>query len=83
MLLNLSVILLMGVGGGVVRGGEGMCMAGGVRDRGTCVVWGRAWEERWPLQRMVRILLECILVYVVHCIWQINEPRNEMTEWLI
>ena len=25
-------------------------------------LWGRAWQERWPLERTVRILLECILV---------------------
>ena len=29
---------------------------------GGCVAEGRAWQERRPLQRAVRILLECILV---------------------
>ena len=41
----------------------GACMLGhawrGVPDRGACM---RVWQERWPLQRAVRILLECILV---------------------
>ena len=48
---------------------EGGCMAGGVHGMGVCVVGGvsmaggiHAWQERWPLQQMVRILLECILV---------------------
>ena len=30
---------------------------GGMHGRGGC-----AWQERWPLQRMVCILLECILI---------------------
>ena len=43
----------------------GGCVAGGgmhgrdVRGRGG----GHAWQERWPLQWAVRILLECILVH--------------------
>ena len=45
--------------------GEGGCMA-----KGVCVVkgdmcgegGGHAWQEIWPLQLAVRILLECILV---------------------
>ena len=47
------------VGGMRGRGGmhgRGACMAGG------CVWQGCVWQERWPLQRAVRILLECILV---------------------
>ena len=36
--------------------GKGVCMAGGMHDR------GHTWHERWPLQRMVCILLECIFV---------------------
>ena len=36
---------------------RGACMAGG------CTWWGSAWQERRPLQRTVRILLECILVF--------------------
>ena len=51
----------------------GMCMAGGMHGRGHAWqgamhggghVWlgGHVWQERWPLQREVRILLECILV---------------------
>ena len=39
----------------------GVCMAGGVCFGGGC----HAWQERWPLQRTVRILLECILVVIV------------------
>ena len=44
----------------------GMC-SGGMHGRGACMtggcVWqGCVWQERWPLQRAVRILLECILV---------------------
>ena len=37
---------------------SGACMAGGMHGE------GRAWQERQPLQQMVRILLECILVYI-------------------
>ena len=39
--------------------GEGVCMAGGMCGEGC------AWHERQPLQRTVRILLECILVISV------------------
>ena len=49
--------------------GKGAWVVGGVRGKGgvhdTGDVWGggeRAWQERWPLLRTVRILLECILV---------------------
>ena len=38
------------------------CVAGGVHGRGH---GGHAWHERRPLQRTVRILLECILVLVM------------------
>ena len=51
------VILSTGGGGHAWQGGH----AWGVRDRGMCG-GGRAWQERRPLQRTVRILLECILV---------------------
>ena len=37
---------------------RGAFMAGGMRGR------GRAWQERRPLQRVVRILLEYILVFL-------------------
>ena len=37
--------------------GKGACMAGGTCGRGVCV------QEKRPLKRAVRILLECILVY--------------------
>ena len=54
--------------------GRGVCVARGVHGRGhawqgghawqvsACVTGGRAWQERWPLQWAVRILLECTLV---------------------
>ena len=50
----------------------GACVGGGVHGKGICVAGGRgvmrgrrerAWQGRRPLQRTVRILLECILVY--------------------
>ena len=54
-------------GGGVHGRGcvwQGVCVAGGVHGGGS--VWwrgaGHAWQERQPLQRAVRILLECFLV---------------------
>ena len=40
---------------------RGACMAGGMCGGGG---GGHAWQERWPLQQMVRILLECILVII-------------------
>ena len=48
-----------------MHGGRGCawweaCLVGGVCGR------GHAWQERWPLQQMVRILLECILVLKFH-----------------
>ena len=46
-------------GGGMCdrgRAWQGACMAGGVHGRGP------AWQEKWPLHRAVRILLERILV---------------------
>ena len=53
----------------------GACVAGGMHDRGmhgrghawqgrVCMAGGHAWQERQPLQRTVRILLECILLYI-------------------
>ena len=48
-------------GGGCMHGGvcgQGACIAG---EGGMCGV-GNAWQEIRPLQRPVRILLECILV---------------------
>ena len=52
-----------GMCGGGVRG-RGVGVAGGVHGGGS--MWwgeaGRAWQKRQPLQRAVRILLECILV---------------------
>ena len=40
---------------------------GDVLSRGGCMWRGEgrhAWQERWPLQRTVRILLEYILVLI-------------------
>ena len=48
---------------------QGVCMAGGMCGRRVCMEGGmhgrgHAWQERRPLQRTVRILLKCILVFV-------------------
>ena len=62
-----------GVPGGGMHGrgrcGRGACMAGGMNGGGGCAWLGAcmaggmcAWQERQALKRMVRILLECILV---------------------
>ena len=48
----------MGMRGRVGVHGRGACITGGVHGRGR----GHALQERRPLQQMVRILLECILV---------------------
>ena len=52
--------------------GGGLCMHGDMHSRGCAWHGGmcgrsmaegmHAWRERWPLQQMVHILLECILV---------------------
>ena len=58
--------------------GKGVCIVRGVHGRGgvhcrghawqgcalqgACMAGGCAWQQRRPLQRTVRILLECILV---------------------
>ena len=52
-------------GSGVMHGGrgggckakEGMCDDGGMHGKGGV-------QERWPVKRAIRILLECILVNV-------------------
>ena len=66
--LHPSVILFTGV----VHGGEA-CIAGGMRGGVVCAcmagsmcVGVRGVQERWPLTRAVRILLECILVQGVY-----------------
>ena len=38
---------------------------GGMYGRGACVAGRSARQKRWPLQRTVRILLECILVDII------------------
>ena len=50
--------------------GGGACMAGGVWQA-ACMAGGRTWQgrhgwqERRPLKRVVRILLECILIFLI------------------
>ena len=52
---------------GSVCGRGGACMAGGHALQGghawqgACMAGRRVWQERRPLQRTVRILLQCIL----------------------
>ena len=47
---------------------EGVCMAGGMHGKDGMCGRGHAWQERWPLQQAVCILLECILVTLyVNC----------------
>ena len=49
---------------------RGACMVGGHVWQGACVaegacmVGGHAWQERRPLQQAVRILLECIIIFI-------------------
>ena len=43
--------------------GRGVCLAEDMCGRG-CVCGRRVWQDRWPLQRTVRVLLECILVKI-------------------
>ena len=68
-------------GGHVWQGGRaclvGACMAGGMHGRGVCVAGGmcgsggacmaggHVWQENRPLQWVVCILLECILVWQI------------------
>ena len=64
--------------------GEGTCMA-----REACVVGvgrGHAWQERWPLQRTVHILLECILVELclkIYDLWRHPSPSDKWLDVLI
>ena len=52
--------------------GKRVCVVGGMYGRGVwmegCAWWGTCVQERQPLQRTVRILLECILVFDYLCI---------------
>ena len=52
------------VGGACMAGG--MPGKGGMHDRGCVWRGGHVWQERQPLQRTVRILLECILVLYIN-----------------
>ena len=47
---------------GGVRGRGVHAGGGSVHGTGACMTGGCAWQERWPLQWTVHILLECILV---------------------
>ena len=54
-------------GGHVWHGGhvwQGACVAGGHAWQGGMHGRGHVWQKRQPLQRMVHILQECILVNV-------------------
>ena len=44
---------------GGMHGRGGACVAGGIHGHGGG--GGHVWQERWPLHRAVRILVECIL----------------------
>ena len=64
---------------------QGACMVGGVAQ-GACVVGGmhgggHVWQEKWQLQWVVCILLECILIYIllelrVNCPWRSGQCRS-------
>ena len=55
----------------MAKGGGGM-HDGSVHGRGVYIVGGHAWQERWPLQQKVRILLECIHLYLfVYLFWSV------------
>ena len=75
---------------GCVR--QGACVAGGVHVRGASMAGGmhdrvcawrggeHVWQERQPLQRVVRILLECILV--VHNYYHVTLFRSTMKTYV-
>ena len=59
--------------------GRGVCMVelcgrGHAWQEGMCDGGGCAWQKRRSLQRMVRILLECILILVL------KSPHNKLSE---
>ena len=56
--------MVEGMHGGGGMHGKGACVVGECAWQGACVTQGHAWQERRPLQRAVRILLECILVFL-------------------
>ena len=60
-------------GKGSMHGKKWACVAkGGMHDRGNAWQGGLVWQERRPLQRTVRILLECILVDFMQ--WELIKP---------
>ena len=76
---NVFTGVCLSTGGACMAGGmcgRGACMAGGVHGKRVCMVGAYVtggihgggcvvWQERWPLQWAVRILLECILVQCI------------------
>ena len=80
-----GVCVAEGMHGGGGMHGTGVCVAGecawwscvvgGMHGRRACVMGGGcAWQKRRSLQRMVRILLECILILVL------KSPHNKLSE---
>ena len=75
MFLHLSVILSQGgsvCGSGTCMAGRDMCGRRGMPGR------GHAWQERWPLQWTVHILLECNQVRLLF--WEVNGSCTQ--QWL-
>ena len=52
--------------------GGGVYMVGGIHSWG-----GGAWQERRPLKRAVRILLECILVLLFKWVFVVSPPSKQ------
>ena len=61
------------------RGAYGrVCVVGGTCGEGVCIVGGRAWQERRPLQRTVRILLGCFLVRILILLCGLRHDSNSI-----
>ena len=64
-----ACMMVGGMHGGGGHAWQRACVAGGMHVGGhvwqRCEWQGHAWQDRWPLQRTVRILLECILVSLI------------------
>ena len=61
--------------------GRGACMAGGGHVwQGGVHGRGHAWQERWPLQQAVHILLECILVLLELFLNDLLNLANSVTK---
>ena len=59
-------------------GMQGVCMAEGYAWRRACMV-GDVRQERWLLNRAVRILLECILVKIMQKLTNFGRTVNYPT----